>query len=893
MVGSSKGKGKMNTGSAGMTPMLKQYQEIKASCPDAILFYRMGDFYEMFFEDAVEASRILEITLTSRDRNKDKRIPMCGVPVHTADIYLTRLVKAGKRVAVCEQVEDPRKAKGLVRREVVRILTPGLITTEGSLGAKKNNFLLSLFPGSKGRLWGLSYLDISTGEFRLTELDNEEGTLAEISRLEPSEILLPESLKGTYLVAKVKQVICHAFLTLRPDALFSEKTAEDILKEHFSTLSLDGFGISGLKQGIGAAGALLSYALETQKGRVGHIVRIAPYSLKDHLLIDESTKRNLELVANSVDHGRHGSLLEVMDSTVTPMGGRLLRKWMLYPLRNIKEINRRLDAVEVFKEETEIRRRLRKELRKVYDLERLIGKVVLGTANARDLLSLKESTRRLPGILACLKELAGHLPDSNQDHPIHSCVDHFDILEDINSLIESAIRDDCPTQLREGRLIKQGYNRELDELIEIHRNGKSFIAGIEAKEREKTGIASLKVGYNRVFGYFIEVTKSQASKVPDDYVRKQTLVSAERYVTPALKEAEAKILSAQERRLSIEYELFQEIRQKIAGQGSRIQKVAAILAEVDCLSSLGTIAQSYDYCRPELNLDNGIIIKEGRHPVVERSLDEEFVPNDIKLDHQFSQLIIITGPNMAGKSTVLRQTALIVLMAQMGSFVPASSATIGLVDRIFTRVGATDYLAKGQSTFMVEMSETANILHNATGRSLVILDEIGRGTSTYDGLSIAWSVAEHLLFKDGTGVKTLFATHYHELTELAKKHKKVRNMHIAVKEWDGRISFLRRLQDGATNRSYGIQVAALAGVPKEVIRTAKEFLSQIEKGHTQHGTIDRYGHGPPRAAQMVLPLVIDKGATLRKRILDADLDNMTPIEALNFLAELKKNVKKS
>ena len=893
-------------GGKKITPMLRQYLEIKEQYPDTILFYRMGDFYEMFYEDAEVASRILEITLTSRDRKSENAVPMCGVPVHAAENYLTRLVLSGKRVAVCEQVEDPKKAKGLVKREVVRVVTPGLITSEGSLGSKTNNYLVALRPPDAKGKWGVACLDISTGEFRVTEVESLDTVLAELFRLEPAEMLFPESLKDTEAANRACSILPDVFVTYRPDAVFRRSRAEDVLKNHFSALSMDGFGLSGFTTGIDAAGALLEYAHETQKSQTRHISSISPYWLGDHLIIDETTKRNLELVANAVDQSRSGSLLGILDMTVTPMGGRCLRKWILYPLRNRGEIESRLSGVERIKNRQELAKKLRKAMRNVHDLERLVARTVLGTANARDLLSLGESLARLPEIKDILKALC--LPEHEEDreqstsspeedaapHRLSHLLSTLDTLEDIADLLKRAIRPDCALHLREGRLIASGYSAELDELAAIQRDGRSFIAGVEAKERERTGISSLKVGYNKVFGYYLEVPKSQAAKVPDDYIRKQTLVGAERYITPEIKEIEAKILTAQERRLALEYELFQEIRAEVAQAGSRIQASAAVIAELDCLTSLARAADLYNYVRPEISDTTIIDIKQGRHPVVERTIDAPFVPNDTRLDPETARLILITGPNMAGKSTVLRQTALIVLMAHMGSFVPADRAATGLVDQIFTRVGATDYLARGQSTFMVEMSETANILRNATPRSLVILDEIGRGTSTYDGLSIAWAVAEHLLgHDDRPGTMTLFATHYHELTELAVKHSTVINMHVAVREWNDTIVFLHRLREGATNKSYGIQVAALAGVPESVVKNAARILEKIEKQaalareQDVRGTIN--AKPTVKITQQALPIQMEDvtAARLKQKVEETDINNLTPVQALNLLAELK------
>ena len=886
-----------------ITPMLQQYMEIKEHYPDAILFYRMGDFYEMFYDDAEVASRILEITLTSRDRNRENAVPMCGVPVHAADNYLARLVLSGKRVAVCEQVEDPAKSRGLVKRDVVRVVTPGLITAEGSLGAKTNNFIIALRPpDSRGR-WGISCLDISTGEFRLTEVHDEDAVLAELFRLEPAELLLPESLKINGFVARTGRVLPDTFVTYRPDAWFKRRRAVQLIKDQFSALSLDGFGLSGFSTGIDAAGALLAYAHETQKSQAAHISSISPYWPGDYLVIDEATKRNLELVANAVDHSRQGSLLDVLDMTVTSMGGRLLRKWILYPLRDTESIDSRLWAVETLKEQTAHRKRIRKIMRSIHDMERLVARSVLGTANARDMLALGQSLAALPDMAACLEKLcvsheAGDNTSRNNDMSgkktrLASLFASFDLLEDIAGLLKRSIREDCALHLREGRLIASGYSSELDELTAIQRDGRSFIAGVEARERERTGIAKLKVGYNKVFGYYLEVPRSRSHKVPEDYIRKQTLVAAERYITPEIKEIEAKILTAQERRLALEYQLFQEIRAGVAENGKRIQAMASIIAELDCLASLARVADLHGYVRPEITEQNIIDIKQGRHPVVEQTIDAPFVPNNIMLNHDTSQLILITGPNMAGKSTVLRQTALIVLMAHMGSFVPVSRARIGITDQIFTRIGATDYLARGQSTFMVEMSETANILRNSTSRSLVILDEIGRGTSTYDGLSIAWAVAEHLLGRDNSrGTRTLFATHYHELTELAEQYDNVRNMHVAVREWENRIVFLHRLMDGATNKSYGIQVASLAGVPECVVKNAMDILARIEKqaGREKDKEAGCLNRPAVYITQQALPMSVTIDGQCEKiheKLSKVDINNITPVQALNLLQEFK------
>ncbi len=886
----------MSQSQKALTPMLKQYLDIKKRYPDCILFYRMGDFYEMFYDDAIVASKILDITLTSRDKNKENPIPMCGVPHHAADGYITKLVREGKKVAICEQVEDPKKAKGIVKRKVIRVVTPGLLTLEGGLDSRENNFIAAVLRSNKGKALGISFMDLSTGEFRVTRARDEEVALGELFRIQPRELILSQEERGGPLFTRLSQALPNCFIGFRSPQYFELKRAKDALKEHFRVVSLDGFGLANKDLEVQVSGALLSYGLETQQGNIDHISNLSPYELERFLKIDESSVRNLELISNSLDGSKKGSLLSIIDKTVTSMGARMLKKWLLYPLIDRGEIEKRLRAVKCLFKGEEERVRLRKLLKGIYDLERLIGRVVMQTANARDLLALKESLGFLPEIRSTISSLlVGN--DKKIIGLFRECLDLIDPMEDLFSLIDRVIREDSPVTLRDGNLIKTGFNKELDEIIEIQRNGRKFISRIEAKERERTGISNLKIGYNRVFGYYLEVSKAQSSKVPDDYIRKQTLVSSERYVTPELKEIEEKILSAQEKRLSLEYEIFCEIRDEIGKNAKRIQDTARALAVIDCIQSLSEVALQNDYVCPEIIDGDEIDIRAGRHPVVEKNLeDKRFVPNDIRLNHKDSQLILITGPNMAGKSTVLRQTALICLLAQMGSFVPAKKAKVSILDQIFTRVGATDYLSRGQSTFMVEMKETANILNNATSKSLVILDEIGRGTSTYDGLSIAWAVSEHLLFKDKKGVKTLFATHYHELTSLSKVHKKVKNMHVEVKEYEDNIYFLHTLKEGATSKSYGIQVAALAGVPQEVIENAKRILREIENKNSEKGS------GVPIASinttdykivvQKTLPLEVKEDDRVKKRLLKLDINQITPLEAINILNELCELVRK-
>jgi len=884
-----------------ITPMLRQYLAIKEQHQDAILFYRLGDFYEMFFDDAVIASRVLGITLTSRNSKDDEnRVPLCGVPHHAAASYLAKLVNAGHRVAVCEQVENPKEAKGVVRREVVRVLSPGVVTEDQILDEKANCYLASIYRKDR---WGVSFVDISTGEFLVAEHNEESGLIDELTRMAPAEILVADEGDGLQDIVSQLDSVC---LTKRPVSLFYNENAREALLEHFQTSNLAGFGCENMRAGINAAGALLSYLEDTQKTALAHIEKLTVIDPKNVLVVDDSSRRNLELVQTIVGGKREGSLLATLDVTITPMGARLLKKNLLFPLRESVEINRRLDTVQFFCRSDELssvsitglgmerlssskpnQEHLREELREtlsgVYDVERLNSRVVLGNANARDLTALKLSLARLPHLQELAASSRGILGDEGQS---------LDILADIHGLLDVSIREDAPVSLREGNLIKRGYNEELDELVSILTDGKKHILALEAKERENTGIAKLKIGFNRVFGYYLEVSRGQLGHVPENYIRKQTLVNAERFITPELKEFESRVLGAEEKRLDLEYRLFVDIRNEIALASSRMLAAAGFVAQVDFYTSLAEIANRFHYTRPEVNNDGEIVIKEGRHPVIERSLPAgKFVPNDVCFDQKSQKVLIITGPNMAGKSTVLRQIALITLMAHMGSFVPAAEAKIGLTDRIFTRVGAMDDLRRGQSTFMVEMNETANILNNATEHSLVILDEIGRGTSTFDGLAIAWAVTEDLVKKNDKGVKTIFATHYHELTELSRIHKRVKNFHIAVREWDDSIIFLHKLLPGGTNRSYGIQVAALAGVPKRVVNRANELLHNIEKGEFTSEGQPRIA--PQKTRKMKHPSQLElfspENDLVRKRLKELDPDSLTPIEALNALYELKKD----
>ena len=865
------------------TPMIKQYLSIKERYADAILFYRMGDFYEMFFEDAEVASRILEITLTSRNKKDKFPIPMCGVPYRAVQGYIARLINQGYKVAICDQIEDPALAKGLVKRDVVRVITPGMILDNELLDEKSDNYVLAV--ACEKNTVGLSYLDISTGSFRVSESSDLDAVVDEALRISPSEVLLPESSKSDRFFSAIISALSDRPITFIPDRAFEYSGGRERLMDQFKTLSLEGFGCEHLKAGIRAAGALVFYIRETQKQKIEHLSKIETYSLGNSLVIDEISFRNLEIIKNIRTGSRQGTLIGVMDRTVTAMGGRLLKRWIRYPLMDISEIRLRQDAVEETKDDIQVRRDIRDHLKSVYDLERLGSKIAMGHSNARDLVALKRSLNSLPDIWTLLSKFKAALFNSRQN---------IDGLSELAALIEKAIREDAPPTINEGGIIKTGFNAQLDELILISRDGKKWLAELEAREKEATGINTLKVRYNKVFGYFIEVPKTRSKAVPVHYVGKQTLVNAERYITDELKNFEVKVLGAEDQRAALEYQVFNEIKDAVVNHNTAIQEVAYFLARLDCLLNLAEIADQNDYRRPEFNTEGFIQIEDGRHPVVEKMITgERFVPNTIRMDNTENQILIITGPNMAGKSTVLRQVALMVLMAQMGSFIPAARASIGTTDRIFTRVGALDNLSQGQSTFMVEMQETANILNSATSQSLVIMDEIGRGTSTFDGLSIAWAVAEYLHDLKAGGVKTLFATHYHELTELARLKDRIKNYNIAVKEWNDEIIFLRKLVEGGTNRSYGIQVARLAGVPNTVIQRAKKILYNIE--NDEHGLkalpglcdgadLSKKGHVQLNLFSKMDHFIIEKLQKL-------DISKMTPLDALNYLNELQEKAK--
>ncbi len=866
-----------------MTPMIRQYLEIKEQYADYLLFYRMGDFYEMFFDDAKTASRQLEITLTARNKNEKSPVPMCGVPVKAAELYLGRLIEKGYKVAICEQTEDPAASKGLVKREVVRVVTPGMVLNSDLLDARTNNFIVSIL--CQPKLCGLSCLDLSTGAFRVTQNSDPRTVIEEVRRISPSEILLPASAGSRQEYDLFLSSFPGSIFTRIDDGAWEYGPARQRLVRQFQTRSLEGFGCEDLKAGISAAGAALFYVHETQKQKIAHLSGLETYFLDNYLQIDDISCRNLELISNLRDGTRRATLLSVLDFTVTAMGGRLIKHWIRYPLLDQKAVDARHEAVDQSVKNKAERKAIRAALKSVADLERLGSKIVMGQANARDLVALRRSMEVLPEIYKHLDNFSAVLlrPDAS-------------IMPQLTRLADTigrAVVDDPPPTVNEGGMIRTGYDKNLDELIAIAKDGKSFLAKLEAREKKATGIQTLKVRYNKVFGYYIEVSKSHADVVPANYVRKQTLVNAERYITDELKTFEAKVLGAQEQRALLEYEIFCRLRDTVAENHKAVQSAAAFAGLSDVVTGLAEAAVVHGYVRPAINTRGIIDIKEGRHPVVEKLIEaQRFVPNNVRMDNKEEQLLIITGPNMAGKSTVLRQVALIVLMAQMGSFVPARRADIAVTDRIFTRVGALDNLSQGQSTFMVEMEETANIMNNATSDSLVIMDEIGRGTSTFDGLSIAWAVAEYLHDLYGKGVKSMFATHYHELTQLPRICKRVKNYNIAVREINEEIIFLHKLAEGGTNRSYGIQVARLAGMPDEVVERSKKILENVEKhGHV----LGRDAATPARRTRVQqkyvqLPLFQGPEQAVLEDLKHASIEEMTPMEAINLLFKLRQKL---
>ena len=880
---------------AELTPMMQKYMDTKAEYPDCILFYRLGDFYEMFFEDAVTVSRELELTLTGKSCGLEERAPMCGVPYHAVDGYLNRLVAKGYKVAICEQTEDPKQAKGLVRREVVRVVTPGTILDSQMMDESRNNYIMCIV--YLADRYGVSVADVSTGDYFVTELPDGGKLKDEIFKFTPSEIICNESFYMSGMdLDDLKDRLKIALYAL--DAwYFDDALCRKNLLEHFQVKTLDGLGLGDLDCGVISAGALLQYLLETQKNNLAHMTHITPYTTGKYMMLDSSTRRNLELCETLREKQKRGSLLWVLDKTRTAMGARTLRKYVEQPLIEQGEIERRLDAVAELKDAAISREEIREYLSPVYDLERLITKITYGTANPRDLTAFSGSLEMLPHVRYILEEMHSDL--------LCQVRENLDTLEDLCSLVQSAIAEEPPLAMKEGNIIRDGYNQEVDTLRRAKSEGKGWLARLEEEEREKTGIKNLKIKYNKVFGYYLEVTNSYKNMVPDYFMRKQTLANAERYITPELKDLEDTILGAEDKLYALEYELYCTVRDTIAGEVERIQRTARAVAELDVFSTLALVAERNHYVRPQINGKGVIDIKDGRHPVVEQMIpDGSFICNDTFLNDKKQRISIITGPNMAGKSTYMRQTALIVLMAQIGSFVPAEKADIGLVDRIFTRVGASDDLASGQSTFMVEMTEVANILRNATAKSLLILDEIGRGTSTFDGLSIAWAVVEYISDARLLGAKTLFATHYHELTELEGKIEHVNNYCIAVKEKGDDIVFLRKIVKGGADKSYGIQVAKLAGVPDLVISRAKEIVEELSDGDITGRVSEIAVKCPQKPQKKTKSRKYDEVDLAQFSLFDTvqdddvleelkniDVGNLTPIDALNTIYRLQNKLK--
>lgn len=870
---------------AEYSPMMQRYLETKKEYQDCILFYRLGDFYEMFFDDAITASRELELTLTGKDCGQEERAPMCGIPHHAAEIYISKLIAKGYKVAICEQLEDPKKAKGIVKRGVIRVVTPGTVVDSNMLEERKNNYIMSIY--KTGIYYGISICDISTGEFYSAEIKDNYNfpmLLDELARYTPSELVVNSMMADCKEeMDKIKERFENIYVTKFNDKFFNDEVNNIDLR--FNIVDNNGKkieDISDKKLAISSINALIEYIEETQKTSLDHINKIIVYQISKYMSLDINARRNLEITEKMRDKSKKGTLLWVLDKTATSMGGRLLRRWLNDPLIDVKEINQRLDAVEELKDNLILRGDIIENLKKVYDIERLAGKMAYGNANARDMVTLKNSLYKLPEVKKTLENCESDL--------LKSLYQRLDELQDIYKLIDSSIVDDPPMVIKEGGIIKLGFDEEIDKLKTAQTEGKNWLVRLEAEEKEKTGIKNLKIGFNKVFGYYLEVTKSYLNQVPERYIRKQTLTNAERYITEELKTLESQILGAEERVVNLEYEAFIQIRGEIAKNVKRLQTTSEVISTLDVLASFAQVAEDMNYCKPNVNNDGTLNIKNGRHPVIEKILGAgEFVENDTYLDNNENRLAIITGPNMAGKSTYMRQVALITLMAQVGSFVPAESADIGVVDKIFTRVGASDDLSMGQSTFMVEMMEVATILKEATKNSLVILDEIGRGTSTYDGLSIAWAVAEYIADKEKCGAKTLFATHYHELTELEEKLEGVKNYSIAVKEKGEDIIFLRKIIKGGTDESYGIHVARLAGVPKVVTSRANEILRSIEKKNVLTGK--KQEKKDKKQVEGQFDMYNYKLAEIAHEIDKINLNELTPIDALNTLVKIKEKMK--
>ena len=876
-----------------LTPMMKQYMQTKEEYKDCILFYRLGDFYEMFFDDALTASKELEITLTGKNCGLEERAPMCGMPYHAVDSYLNRLVSKGYKVAICEQVEDPKTAKGIVKREVIRVVTPGTNLDTQGLDETKNNYIMCIV--YMADRYGLSVADVTTGEYLVTELDSQTKLMDELYKFMPSEIVCNEAFYMSGLDLDDLKNRLHMAIYSLEAWYFDDALCRETLQEHFKVASLEGIGLSDYECGMIASGALLKYLEETQKNSLSHMSRLTRYATGNYMVLDSATRRNLELVETLREKQKRGSLLWVLDKTKTAMGARTLRKYVEQPLIDKESIVKRLDAVAELKDNAICREEIREYLNPVYDLERLVGKITYQSANPRDLIAFQSSLSMLPSVKCILKDMESDL--------LKEIYEELDPLEELCDLVGRAIQEEPPLAMKEGGIIKDGYNEEVDRLRKAKSEGKNWLADLETKEREKTGIKNLRIRYNKVFGYYLEVTNSFKDLVPDYYTRKQTLANAERYIIPELKELEDTILGAEDKLCALEYELYCEVRNTIAAELTRIQRTAKAVAKLDVIASLALVAERNNYVRPKINEKGVIDIRDGRHPVVEKMIPNDmFIANDTYLDDKKQRISIITGPNMAGKSTYMRQAALIVLMAQLGSFVPASSANIGLVDRIFTRVGASDDLASGQSTFMVEMNEVANILRNATSKSLLILDEIGRGTSTFDGLSIAWAVVEYISNSKLLGAKTLFATHYHELTELEGKISNVNNYCIAVKEKGDDIVFLRKIVKGGADKSYGIQVAKLAGVPDPVINRAKEIVEELVTADItgKVKNIAVQGSETKKKTQKKLDEVdltqfslfdTVKDDDVLNELKELDISHMTPMDAMNKLYQLQNKLR--
>ena len=864
-----------------LTPAMKQFHHFKDKYPDAVLFFRMGDFYETFYEDARICSKVLGLTLTSRNKNSDNPVPLAGLPFHALDGYLKKLIQAGYRVAVCEQVENPKTAKGVVKRDVVRVVTPGTLTDEMLLDEKEDNFLCAIHLGKNDAC--ISWVDISTGHFFTKQLPDNE-LVDEILRLAPKECLVAESRGELFnddlsKITKQLSQLSNAIITERPLWYFDAYSARKKLLKHFGTKTLEGFGLDENDDRIPAAGAVIEYLEETQKTALGHIRSLKKVTSQNHLQIDQTSLRSLEILRTMRSEQRQGSLLDTIDYTLTGMGSRMMRYWTCMPLCNVEQIAYRQDAIEEFLCENESLCQLRAQFKTIADLERIVARISTFRTNPKDLISLGVTLRLIPQLRGVLEKCSSNA--------LKELAQRCDSMDELADLLKSAIEPESPTHLRDGGVIRNGFNAELDELRNISKDGQSWLSEYQKRETQRTGIANLRLGFNRVFGYYIEVNHAMADKTPPEYIRKQTIKNAERYITEELKQYEQKALSAQDKSLELEHKLFEQIREETVKYVERLQNLADCIAICDCLSSLAFMAKEQHYIRPEITDTNELYIEEGKHPVVAKMLGSEFVSNNVELGNGKADIVIITGPNMSGKSTYIRQTALLVLLAQMGSYIPAKKARIGLVDRIFTRVGASDELARGQSTFMVEMTETANIINNATDRSLVILDEVGRGTSTYDGLSLAWAITEHLA--NDIKSRTLFATHYHELTELSDILDNVKNCNVAVREWMDDVVFLHKILPGGTDKSYGVHVAKLAGVPDSITQRSKEILEDLESTFAKEASSEKLSKNKT-CCDDANSLFVQKHKSVLKKLSSLDVNNLTPLEAINLLGEIKNEI---